>query len=53
MGSKSSSKMAIDEVEAQKRFGEKNARGNLPTLATIKARAEREKAKDELQREGL
>ena len=42
--------MAIDEVEAKNRFGEKDADGNRPTMATIKARAEREKAMDEKQR---
>lgn len=42
--------MAIDEVEAERRFGEKDAAGKKPTMATIKARAEREKAMDEKQR---
>lgn len=42
--------MAIDEVEAERRFGEKDAAGKKPTMATMKARAEREKAMDEKQR---
>jgi len=42
--------MAIDEVEAERRFGERDKNGNKPLMSTIKARAEREKALDEKQR---